>query len=250
MLPHFTTAQWILAFFSAYCIGLAKSGFSGASLINVLVMAQLFHARESTGVVLPMLICGDILSVIAFHEHARWPIVLKMLPPALIGVVAGYGLMLWITDSHVFGPIIGTIVLLMVVLQAIRRWRPNLFERVPHSPAFAWSMGLSSGVTTMLANGAGPVMTLYFLATGLPKFALVGTSSWFFLIVNLCKVPFSVALGLIHGSSLLFNLLLVPAIAAGIFTGRSLIHRIPQGLFEILLLIFAALASFRLIGLL
>lgn len=248
MLPHFTPAQWILAAFSAYTIGIGKSGFPGASLVNVLVMAQLFHARESTGVVLPMLICGDILSVIAFHEHARWPIVLRMLPPALIGVVAGYGLMFWITDSRIFGPIIGWIVLVMVILQAIRRWRPGLFEKVPHSPAFAWSMGLGSGVATMLANGAGPVMSLYFLATGLPKFVLVGTSSWFFLIVNLFKVPFSASLGLIHGSSLLFNLVLVPAIAAGIFTGRALIHRIPQSLFEIFLLIFASLASFRLIG--
>ena len=248
MLPHFTPLQWSLAVFSAFCVGFAKSGFSGASLVNVLIMAQLFGARESTGVVLPMLICGDILSVWAFHQHAQWPIVRRMLPPTMIGVIAGYLFMLKFTNGKIFGPIIGTIVLVMVVLQAIRRWRPGLFEKAPHTRAFAWSMGGTAGVTTMLANGAGPIMTLYFLATEMPKFALVGTGAWMFMIVNVFKVPFSWHLGLIHGASLLFNFILVPAIVLGTFAGRRLIHLVPQDLFEGLLLAFAAIAALRMIG--
>ena len=247
MLPHFTPFQWSLAALSAFCVGFAKSGFSGAGLVNVLVMAELFGPRESTGVVLPMLICGDILSVIAFHQHARWPIVWRMLPPTFIGVIAGYLVMLKLTDGRVFGPIIGWIVLTMVVLQAIRRWYPRVFEKAPHTRRFAWSMGVTSGVTTMLANGAGPIMTLYFLAIETPKFALVGTSAWMFLIINSFKVPFSWNLGLIHGSSLLFNLVLVPAIVVGTFTGRWLIRFIKQDLFEALLLVFAAVAALRMI---
>jgi uncharacterized membrane protein YfcA len=92
-------------------------------------------------------------------------------------------------------------------------------------------------------------MTLYFLAIGLPKYAFVGTSAWFFLIVNLFKVPFSATLGLITGGSLLFNLALIPGVAAGIFAGRALIRIIPQNVFEWILLFFAAAAAFRLIGL-
>src|ERR1700761_2060217 len=108
-------------------------------------------------------------------------------------------------------------------------------------------MGLTGGVTTMLANGAGPIMTLYFLATETPKFALVGTSAWMFLIINSFKVPFSWQLGLIHGSSLLFNLVLVPAIVLGTFAGRRLVKLVPQDLFEGLLLVFAAIAALRMI---
>jgi uncharacterized membrane protein YfcA len=147
-----------------------------------------------------------------------------------------------------FGPVIGWIVLAMVLLQTFRKCRPVLFERVPHTKSFAITMGIWSGITTMLANAAGPVMSLYFLAIALPKYELVGTSAWFFLIVNSFKVPFSLALGLIHGSSLLLNALLIPAIALGIFSGQRLIRVIPQQLFEALLLVFAALASLRLIG--
>jgi uncharacterized membrane protein YfcA len=246
MLPHFTTAQWLLAIFGAFCIGFAKAGFSGAGLANVLIMAHLFGAKESTGVVLPMLICGDVLSVLAYHQHARWATIRRMLPPTIAGIVAGWALMHWLSAAA-YGPVIGWIVLFLAALQAWRRWRPNAFEHVPHSRPFAWSMGGACGFTTMVANGAGPVMTLYFLALATPKFELVGTMAWFFLIVNLIKVPFSVDLGLIYGSSLLFNLVLVPAIAGGIFTGRRLIHFVSQDLFEMLLLLFAVIASLRMI---
>jgi uncharacterized membrane protein YfcA len=82
----------------------------------------------------------------------------------------------------------------------------------------------------------------------MPKFALVGTGAWMFMIVNVFKVPFSWHLGLIHGASLLFNFILVPAIVLGTFAGRRLIHLVPQDLFEGLLLAFAAIAALRMIG--
>lgn len=247
MLPDFTPTQWIFAIVGAFCIGFAKAGFSGAGLANVLIMAHLFGAKESTGVVLPMLICGDILSVIVYHQHARWATIRSMLPPTLVGIVGGWALMHWLSTAA-YGPLIGWIVLALAVLQGWRRWRPNMFEHVPHSRPFAWSMGGATGFTTMVANGAGPVMTLYFLARRTPKYELVGTMAWFFLIVNVIKVPFSVDLGLIYGNSLLFNLVLVPAIAVGIFAGRRLIGLVSQDLFEWLILVFAALAALRMIG--
>jgi len=103
-------------------------------------------------------------------------------------------------------------------------------------------------VTTMLANAAGPMMSLYFLAINLPKYELIGTSAWFFLIVNVSKVPFSMSLGLIHGSSLLLNVTLAPVVALGAFVGRRLIAIVPQRVFETFLLVFAGIASFHLIG--
>jgi uncharacterized membrane protein YfcA len=100
----------------------------------------------------------------------------------------------------------------------------------------------------MLANAAGPIFTIYCLAVALPKFELVGTSAWFFFLINAFKVPFSVALGLIHGQTLALNAVLAPAILGGIFVGRWLTMHIPQRLFDGLLLAFAAIAALRLIG--
>ncbi len=245
---HFSALEWIAAFFAVLCIGISKSGFTGLSLITVIIMARLFPPRESTGVVLPLLIVGDICAVVAFQRHANWRQIRRMLPPAVVGIVAGCAIMYFIPDRK-FGSVIGYIILLLTALQGLRLWKPTAFEHVPHSPAFAWSMGVWSGVTTLLANAAGPIMSLYFLAVNLPKYEFIGTAAWFFLLVNLIKVPFSAWLGLIHGSSLLFNVIMAPAVGLGAFLGQRLIKIVPQRLFEILLVIFAGLASLRLIGL-
>jgi uncharacterized membrane protein YfcA len=75
----------------------------------------------------------------------------------------------------------------------------------------------------------------------------VGTLAWFFFIINAFKVPFSAGLGLIRPDTLLFNALLIPAVVAGVFGGRWLLQRLPQRLFNLLMLGFAALAALRLI---
>ena len=110
-------------------------------------------------------------------------------------------------------------------------------------------MGLLAGIATMLANAAGPIMALYFLAVTLPKLELVGTSAWFFLVLNCIKIPFSLSLGLIHFDTLTLNAILMPCIAAGLFLGRWLVVRIPQKAFDGFLLAFAGIAALRLVGL-
>jgi hypothetical protein len=101
-----------------------------------------------------------------------------------------------------------------------------------------------------MANAAGPVMGLYLLAVGLPKFQLTGTNAWFFLLINFYKIPFSAGLGLIRTDTLLFNLALAPAILAGLFLGCWLLHHVPQRVFDGLILAFAAIAALQRIGLL
>ena len=247
-MPEFSLGQWLLAALAAMGIGVSKAGFAGLSLLHVVIFALLFGARDSTGVVLPMLLVGDVAAVRAFRQHARWDYVRRMLPATCVGVAAAAIAMRWLND-HAFGPIVGWIILGLTVLQIARMRRPDWLGRIPHSSGFAWAMGLAAGAATMLANAAGPIFALYAVAVGLPKFEFVGTSAWFFLIVNAFKIPFSLALGLIHGQTLLLNVALIPAILVGQWLGRALTQRIPQQLFDGLLLAFAAIAALRLIGL-
>ncbi|MCE9610231.1 MAG: sulfite exporter TauE/SafE family protein [Chthoniobacter sp.] len=242
-----TPLDWLLAIIGALGIGVAKSGFSGVSMLHVLIFANLFGARESTGVVLPMLIVGDLLAVHSFRQHARWDYIRRLLPPATLGVIAGALLVRWLGEMQ-YKPLIGAIILALTTLQLLRLARPSLFEHAPHARGFAWAMGLLVGVTTMLANAAGPIAALYLVAVALPKLEFAGTSAWLFLIINCFKVPFSVGLGLIHRDTLLLNAALLPAIVAGLFAGRWLVDRIPQRTFDALLLVFAAAAALRLIG--
>jgi len=246
-MPSLTPADWGLAVVGALGIGVSKAGFSGMSLLHVVLFATIFGARDSTGVILPMLVAADVFAVRAFRQHTQWLYVRRMLPATLVGVVFG-ALLMGRLDDRLFEPLIGWIILILTVLQIVRMLRPEAFAHVPHSPAFAWTMGLAAWITTMLANAAGPIFTLYALAVALPKLALVGTGAWFFFLVNLVKLPFSVALGLIRADTLLVNAVLLPAVFLGNVAGRRLTHLVPQRLFDGMLLTFAAVAALRLIG--
>ena len=101
-------------------------------------------------------------------------------------------------------------------MQAARlRW-PDWMGAVPHTRAAVWVIGLTAGGATMLANAAGPVVSLYCLAVGLPKFEVVGTLAWFFFIINVFKMPFSAGLGLIRVETLSLNAVLVAVVVVGV----------------------------------
>lgn len=237
-----SVGEWILLVVAATGIGIAKSGLSGVSMVHVLVFASIFEARESTGIVLPMLIIGDICAIFTYGRHANWSYVRRMLLPAFLGVVAGT-LLMYRIPKELYRPLIGAIILILATLQILRLWKPHWQERLPHSPVFAWTMGILVGLTTMLANAAGPVFSLYLLALAIPKLEFMGTSAWFFLVLNSLKVPFSFQLGLIGPQTLLLNTVLAPAIVAGLFLGKQIVAKLPQKVFDSLILIFAAIAA-------
>jgi uncharacterized protein len=245
-MPHLTGAEWALAIVAAFGVGMSKAGFPGVGLAHVMIFAFLFGARTSSGIVLPMLLIGDLCAVGTFRQYARWSDIRRILPPACLGVVVAAIVMSRLTDASL-GPLVGWIILALAIVQAARMRFPGWLTRVPHTRSFAWIVGWLAGVATMFANAAGPVFALFGLAARLPKAAFVGTSAWFFFIINMFKIPFSVSLGLIRGQTLLFNVMLAPAILVGLLGGRWLLHRVPQQLFEGLLIAFASVAAIRLI---
>ena len=254
MTAHFTPWDWWLCVVAAVCIGMSKTGFNGVALVSVALMASVLPARVSVGVVLPMLIFADCFAVRSFRQHAQWAEARRVLPPALLGVLVGAVVLRAFNTAGpaadvVFKRIVGGIVLAKTGLQAWRGVRPSAFatEARASSRLAGWTMGGLAGVTTMLANAAGPVMALYLLGIGLPKMELVGTSAWIFLILNVCKIPFNYQLGLINADSLRLNLLLLPAVVTGVLIGRWLLRLVPQRPFGLLLLAFALVASLRLL---
>lgn len=247
MLENLTFINCLLLLFAAAGIGVSKCGFAGVSLLHVIVFAVIFGAKASTGVLLPMLIIGDICAIFFFGKKVQWKQVRQILPPALLGVVAGTLLMGRLNESA-FRPIVGIIILGLTFIQTTRVWRPALFDKVPHQTWFAWSLGFLAGVTTMLANAAGPIVALYLLAVALPKLELVGTSAWFFLTINVFKLPFSFSLGLISLQTLAIDIAFAPGILMGMFLGRWMVNRIPQKWFDSLLLAFTGFAALQLVG--
>ena len=241
-----TPVGWVLAVLAAICIGMAKAGFGGLGMLAILMMARVLPARESTGAILPMLIFADVFAISIYHQHARGSLVLKMIPSALVGIVCGWLLMPHI-PSQQFGRLIGWLTVALIALVLVQKLAPRLTNFAVEHPGIAWPLGWLAGSTTMIANAAGPVMTIYLLACRLHKFEFVGTAAWFFFAVNLLKVPFSASLGLINGASLILNLFLAPCVVAGIFAGRWLLGMINQSVFEWLMIVFSLAGALRLI---
>src|ERR687892_813743 len=118
-LPDFSTPQWLLAAAAGFGVGLSKGGLAGVGLFHVVVFAFLFGARESTGIVLPLLLIADVCAVTAFQQHARWDYVRRMLPPACVGVIVAALFMRGI-DERAYKSLIGWTVLALAALQL---WR-------------------------------------------------------------------------------------------------------------------------------
>jgi len=245
-MPQLAPGDWLLLAIGAIGVGISKAGLAGFGVVHVLIFALVFGAKASTGVLLPLLIVGDVCAVQLVGRDVVWDSVRRLMPPAIAGIVIGW-LLLDRLDEHVCRPLIGGVILALAAGQLVRMWRPELLARVPHSRWFAWTMGILTGITTMLANAAGPVVALYLLAVALPKSQLIATGAWFFLLVNLVKVPFSTNLGLIAPGTLAINAALAPGVVLGLFLGRAFLRRLPQRAFETLVLCLAACAAARLI---
>lgn len=236
----------ILALLAALCIGLSKAGFSGISMVSVFLLADLYGARASVGLALPLLILADLLAYPVFIKHGSWKPVWRLLGPTLVGVLVGWWMLSWIDDTGA-RRVIGVCVLLMVALQGSRRWHPEFFDRCVETRGFGAAAGILGGFATMLANAAGPVIQLYLMARKVPKMELIGIGARFFLLVNLLKVPMNANLSLINPESLMMNLRLAPAVVVGVFGGRWLVRHVPQKAFEWMIVVFSALAGLRLI---
>jgi hypothetical protein len=253
----FAYSEWqlLLGIVAAFLIGVSKTGVPGIGILVVPLLATAFGGRASVGAMLPMLIVGDIFAVRWYHQHTQWKRLTELIPWVLAGMALG-AYVLWRLGEmghrrDLLEPMIGTLVLVMLALHLLRqRWGGQL---APHSVLGIASTGTAAGFATTVSNAAGPIMGIYLTSLRLPKEQFMGTSAWYYLVVNLSKLPIFVALSLMNPAkpmitvrSLLFNVAVIPVIVAGVHVGRWLLPRIPQKLFDEIVLILAAVASVKL----
>jgi len=254
----YSAIQWATLATAALIIGFSKTGMPGAGTLATPLVAFALPAKASTGMILPMLIVGDIFAVAFYRRHADWRHLAHLLPWAMAGIVAGYFALKVVTDAQL-KPIMGVMILALLVVDFARKklssFKAPLEEPVaqeaPKRPkanaAFAGLMGTIAGCMTMMANAAGAVVSIYLLMMRLPKAVFVGTAAWFFLIVNCSKIPFSANLGLVNKDSLTINLTMAPLIVIGALVGVRTLKHIPEQTFQRIVLILTALAAIKLI---
>jgi len=235
-MPHLAPWQWLLGIFSAFMIGVAKTGAPGVgTMIAPLMVLTVGDARFATAWTLPVLSTADVFAVAYWRRHAEARQLFSLIPWVLVGI-AGAAAALSLHEA-VIRNIIGAIIVGMLAIYLWRRFSPT--PQVAGNPAF---YGICTGFASTLANAAGPVMNIYLLSRKLPKEKFVATGAWFFFVVNLLKAPVYAWHGLYSRESLTFDVLMVPAVLAGALAGRWLIRNIDQSMFEVLVIALTAVS--------
>lgn len=225
-MPDLALWQWLLGGFSAFTLGAAKTGLPGGGTLAIPMMVLLVgNARYAAAWTAPILSTGDIFAVFYWRRHADARKLLALIPWVVVGGAGGaFALNL---DEHFLRRMVAVIVAAMLVLFVLQRrgWFTHLSRG-------AWAYGLAAGFATVVANAAGPVMNMYLLTRGLTKQQFVATGAWFFFVVNIAKVPIYIWFGLFSRESLVFDAMVAPLVIVGGFAGLWLIHRVPQRVFE------------------
>ena len=240
IMPYFSIS-FLIALGCAFLLGVAKSGIKGLAVLIVTGLALVYGARESTGILMPLLICGDILAVLHYKRHVKWIYLIKLLPWMVAGVITGvfFGKDL---PEDLFKSGMAVIILLSVLMMYY--WEQKKSESVPTHWSFSGLMGVLAGFTTMVGNLAGAFTNIYFLAMRLPKNEFIGTAAWLFFIINLFKVPFHVLVWkTININSIKISASLIPFVILGFLVGVEIVKRIKNDNYRKLILLFTALGG-------
>ena len=221
MLLPLSGIGWCVLVVAAVAVGIAKTALPGAATLAVALFAAVLPARASTGTLLILLLVGDAVAISAYRRDVDWATLRRLVPGVLLGVVAGAGFLMAAGDR-------ATVLLIAVTLALRRRPGPPTVQ----GPAGRLVYGTLSGFTTMAANAGGPVMTMYLLASRFAVTSFLGTTAWFFFLVNVVKLPFSIGLGVIHAETLGLDAVLAPVVIASALAGRRVAARMDQGLFN------------------
>lgn len=214
------------------------------AIFVVPLMAMVFPAKESVGALLPMLIAGDVMAIIYYRQHAQWGQLVKLVPGVAAGMLVG-GTFLSQLDNDSMRIFLGVFVLLLLVLEVTARYL-NLKE-FKRWRSVAFLIGSMAGFGTTVGNAAGPIMGIYLIMMGLDKKQLMGTGAWFFLIVNISKLPIFIYNDMIGVGTLRFFAYMLPFVIIGTFFGRKLLTILSQNVFNYLILIFAGVSSVMLL---
>ncbi len=225
--PHL----WWVLIGCSILVGFSKTGISVAGATAVPIMVIAFGARPSTGLLLPLLCIADLGAIIYYRRSCSWPHVFRLLSWAILGLFIGI-----VVDHFVplsmFKYLIAFSIMIGVVILLLDEFRKKSEDK-PHKRWVLALYGIAGGFATMVGNAAGPIMSVYLLSIKMPKMLFVGTSAWFFMLLNYTKLPLQIWVwDNIHLDSLLASLLMIPFIAIGSWAGITLVKHLPERLYR------------------
>ena len=241
-----STVQWSWVIIAAFLIGFSKTGISGFLMPVIPIIASVFGGKESTGVILPLLLIGDVFALYYYNRHANWENIKKLLPWTLIGLVMGVVVGNYINDKQFKAVISVSVLLCLVALIYTEKKGENL--KVPQNKWFYALAGIATGFTSMIGNAAGPIFSVYLLTMNFKKNDFMGTTAWFLFLINLTKVPLQILFWHnISSKTIILSIGMIPAIAIGALLGMLIIKKINEKYFRYIIIGVTAIAAVRLL---
>jgi uncharacterized membrane protein YfcA len=228
--------------------GFSKTAMPVAGVLAGPVLAAVLGPTVATGFMVPLLILGDLIGLFYFRQHADWRLIRRLVPGVLLGFILTAALFK-LVDAQTLGRVIGVLILASVVLEI---WRQRTEEEnddlapMTNRAAIIF-FGTLAGMTTMAANAGGAAMTLYLVKMRVSMLAFMGTSTWFFFILNSLKVPIVGSLGFITRETLVADVFFSPFIIVGAFVGIFTFRRMNERLFVSVALALSTVAAVWLI---
>lgn len=220
----------------ALLIGFSKGGLGGPVPVALTapLLSLVIPPRTAVGVILPLLMFADVFAL--YFYWRRWEIryVRLMLPAGVIGVILGT-LLLATLSNETLRRIIGAFTLIAVIYKVLN----DRLKSVTYRPQdwHAYLAGWGSGFGSSLANAGAPPFTAYMLLQpGMTPIPFIGTTTLFFAVINVLKLPGFLSTGVLDVDLLLRILWVLPLIPFGVWLGQTVVARMDTRVFESMML--------------
>ena len=236
-------SNFLMLCLCASLIGAAKTGLGGVAIPVIAIMATIFGPKESTGIVLLLMILADIFGVYFSHSSVNIKIIKHLSITTVLGILFAV-LTGNVINEQLFAFILGVIILIGTLIMVINL---NNNIKISKNHYIAPFIGILSGFATMIGNAAGPIVSIYFLTLGLNKKNFLGTTALFFFFVNLFKVPFHVYFWHTISFETIFQaLFMLPFIFIGALIGYYTVKMFSEDLFKKIIIFFVILSTIQL----
>jgi uncharacterized protein len=206
-------------------VGLAKGGFAGLGAAAIPLLALVMDPVSAAGMLLPILMAQDIVSVWAFRRSFDGRTLMLTLPGAVGGIFLGWWFAAAVNADAVRG-LVGVIALAFGTYRLSSHLGRLTQLKGPAPEWVGTIMGGVSGFTSQIAHAGGPPFQIWALSRNFPHLVFVGTSSIFFAIINWMKVPAYAALGQFNTQNMTLTAVFMPLALASTFAGVWLVKKV------------------------
>lgn len=230
---------WLTCCLSVFVVSITKAGFGGSvGALAAPIMLTVLPAKIALAVLLPLYLLADVWTVYLWRGYALRTLLIWMCGCAIAGQILGW-LIIGYVDDEMLKLIIGAIALFTgarfylhqmgIKMLAAAQYHHRRIRAQYKGRALVWCS--LSGLSSFVSLTGGIPVQVFILPMKIQRFFVVGTLAWYFLVINLAKIPFFLQLDWFTTSTVTTSLYLVPMVPLGVLVGRWLNKNISDRVF-------------------